>query len=218
MHYEAMFSGDVVWMKHHLENYPDNINVCLDMRTPLIHAIYKEQLDVIDFLLSEGVSINVQDRNGNTAFCVACKYAINRDIIEKFIQIDVDEYEPINDFLENTPLHYAAEYSKDVNIIYLLIPISDPNARNYEGRNPLMCACENKNPEIIRALVNVTNNINSQDNIGKTALQSAVECKNYEAIKILIAAGANPHIPTNYGENCYHHVDRKSISILGKLQ
>lgn len=77
----------------------------------------------------------------------------------------------------NTPLHLAAHYITDVNIINLLLYCSDPNILNAHRRNALMIACTEGRVNVINAMINVTYDINLQDSDGNTATKRSINMK-----------------------------------------
>ena len=76
-----------------------------------------------------------------------------------------------------TPLHYAATYTQDPEVIRLLVRLgADVNARDRKGRTPLHEAVGRLDPraEIIRALVQAGADVNARDEEGQTPLHLAV--------------------------------------------
>ena len=199
----VLFEDDVNKINEYLKVHPEDINIVVNIMTPLMHAVFYERIDVIDCLIEHGCDINFQNNYGSTALHFACDWrdiSINRDIIERLIANGASGLLK-NDY-GNTALHNVAAFVNDVNIIHLLLIISDPNSINKRGRNPLMIGCQwNKNIEIISALINVTYDINFQDTRGQTALfHCCYDNNNHEAMKLLFSSGANPLIQNNNGK------------------
>lgn len=211
MYTPILFKDDINKIREYLSNNQDYINSPFCCQTPLIYAVEKERADVIDCLIEYKCDINHQDYVGRTALHFACRQKnINIDIIQRLIGNDANGL--IRDKWGNTPLHYASQNCKDVNIIHQLVFVSDPNIINNHGRNPLMeCCMSNKNIQVISALINVTYNINLQDFSGKTALYwSCAIKKNYNAIQLLLCSGSDPFIQDNKG-NLPYDLSREEI-------
>ena len=214
MNSNVLFKDDVNNIKEYLKIHPEDINIVVNNITPLMEAVNTERVDVIDCLTEHGCDINYQTNNGWTALHHVCSTKnINRDIIERLIANGASGLlKNSNDY---TPLHFAAMYAKDVNIIHQLLIISDPNSLNERGKNPLMQACIcNIFIEIISVLINVTYDINLQDNHGWTAFHHSCYYKRNEAIKLLLSSGADISIKDNYGHTAYDIVDEKGKRII----
>ena len=218
----VLFQDDANKIKEYLKIHPEDINIVFDDITPLVNALWTQRVDVIDCLIENGCDINFQNIYGRTALHRACNPIntmrntmrnVNRDIIERLISNGASGLlKNSNDY---TPLHFAAMYAKDVNIIHQLLIISDPNSLNERGENPLMHACSlNISIEIISALLNVTHDINLQNNYGQTALHHSCYYKRNEAIKLLLSSGADSFIQDNRGRTPYDLADEKGKRII----
>ena len=136
----------------------------------LISAIERERIDIVIILMELGCNVNFQDKYGNSPLHICCrKNNINKDILERLVNAGANGLLKTEDGY--TALHYAALFTQDVDIIRILIPISDPNTVNRCKNTPLTLACiNNKNIEIIKILIGVTNDINTKNNMGITGL------------------------------------------------
>ena len=103
-----------------------------------------------------------------------------------------------------------ANYWKDITPEQIQACIdndADVNARNITGRTPLhLLASRNKNPELIKLLVDAGANIEArEDFIGNTPLHWAVSAnKTLKMITALLDAGANVHARTTGGFTPLH--------------
>lgn len=189
MNSSVLFDDNVENIDAYLLVNPDDVDMVYNCRTPLMFACETHRVDVIDCLLKHKCNVNFQGFQGRTALHHACYEYINRDVIERLIANSASGI--IRDRLGDTPLHLAAQYANDVNIIHQLTYISDLNILDTQGRDPLILACAtNKNIEILSALINLTPDINLQSICGENALVYCCILKNYEGIKLLLAAGA----------------------------
>ena len=182
-------------------------------RTPIYHAIDQQRVDIIDLLIDMKCNINVQDRGGKTplhwAFvCTPC----NRDIIERLITAGSSG--TILDERGRTPLHDAAVFAKDVNIINMLILISDPNIPDHLGYLPLhYCSGSSVNMDILNSLIDVTHDIDSKDKWGRTNLYYSCHFKFYKIISVLLENGANPFLDID-GYTPYQKADEQGKQII----
>ncbi len=95
------------------------------------------------------------------------------------------------DRLKATPLHTAAMYAPDPEVIDTLIKNgASPNTIDIFGQTPLFYAIAfNENPEIIKALIKGGTDVNAKDIDGNTPLSFA-RTYNFAAIEMLRNAGA----------------------------
>lgn len=79
-----------------------------------------------------------------------------------------------------------------------LAHIEDINIKNAHKKTLLHLACENKNIELIKILIDMGININSQDENGDTSLHIACELRHIEIVSYLIKKGADTTILNKY--------------------
>jgi ankyrin repeat protein len=120
----------------------DSDIVGFDGRTALMMAcsMEKEDLELIEFLLDQGIHVNRRDADGLTAFCYAVRDG--RSKVIKFL-LDRDDIDPnLPDVDGDTSLFYAVmEDTLSVAGLLLRNKGIDVNARNNEGITALAIAC-----------------------------------------------------------------------------
>jgi len=101
-----------------------------------------------------------------------------------------------------SPLHLAASINDNEmpKIIGALLSAFAPkDTVDRQGKRPLHIAAENKNINVIKALL-PDKNINAKDKNGKTALDYAIAQRNKSVIEVLKSAGAKSNM--NEAEFC----------------
>jgi Ankyrin repeats (3 copies)/Ankyrin repeats (many copies) len=88
-------------------------------------------------------------------------------------------------------LHRAARAGDVSRIRSLLKRGANPNARDRDGRTPLMDAARAGRLEAMRALLDARANVNAQSRAGGTALIEAARKGRLEAVRLLVDSGAN---------------------------
>ncbi|KAJ6217207.1 hypothetical protein RDWZM_008364 [Blomia tropicalis] len=127
-------------------------------QTPLHLAVLKRQMNVIQLLVSRGVSFMFQDNQGNTPLHIACKYSLT-DIIRYFL----------------------------VSSHKTLLSTNCFELRNYDGDTCIHLAAYNNNMKTIELLLRAGANINAQEGkSGKTILHWAVENLNDKLVYFLL--------------------------------
>ena len=118
----------------------------------------------------------------------ACHIAVIlewNDVLERLIHCGYD----INFVSSNrmrTPLAEAAAQSKEKAVKRLLEAGADVNAKDAEGKNPLMIALEGNYWNLALPLLHSGTDVDAQDDDGVSALHLAVDNGNLEAVKMLL--------------------------------
>lgn len=116
---------------------------------------------------------------------------LDRARLNEYLHAGVDVN--VSDRRKWTPLHSAARYNADPEVLYALLQAGAVvGARNKAGDTPLhWAAAENANVEIVTSLIEAGANVNAKDKFGWTPLHTAAESgSNPEVIEVLLAAGA----------------------------
>lgn len=172
---DQFFNGDV------LEKIDSSKN------TPIFHAIFLNNLPVIQVMVKKGASLKVQNLSGSTPLHEAVKsgnYAVVDYLLKSGASVSAI------DNLGNTPLHNLV-YWDSIEIGELLISYGasiDP--QNKEGRTPLHEAVKRNQTNMTDFFLIKKANPNSMDNAHRPILFDAVSTGNLELIKALIQSGA----------------------------
>ncbi|XP_074844658.1 NF-kappa-B inhibitor epsilon [Carettochelys insculpta] len=136
-------------------------------QTPLHLAVFLEQPTVVRALIHKGVSLTLQDRNGNTPLHVACE--------QQNIECSKQLLEPT--LRESTQPRSSPQ---------------DLQLQNWQGLACLHISTLKGNLQLMELLLQSGADINVQDGTsGKTPLHLAVESRDHKAVKYLLSKGAH---------------------------
>ncbi len=122
-----------------------------DAVTPLLTAIYHDDLPAVDRLIAAGASVRAANREGVTPLAMACLDG-NLPIVERLLKAGADPKErgPNGETL----LMFAARNGRVDVIRRLLAAGADVNAReSLRGTTALMWAAEQRHPDAVKALL-----------------------------------------------------------------
>ena len=162
------------------------------MNTPLFPAAVSGRVDVVEYLLENGVDANGAFANGLTAM----HHTSNVKIIAMLLAKGADVNARANN--GETPLFYASEQA----VKFLIEQGADINARNKQGKTVLHDAAERSNdaPKA-ELLLTLGAKVDATDENGQTPLHIAYH-KAY--VEVLLAHGANVNAKDNEGRTPLH--------------
>ncbi|WP_375330989.1 ankyrin repeat domain-containing protein [Candidatus Tisiphia endosymbiont of Oplodontha viridula] len=190
-----------------IDNIPNSYN-------PLHAAAYYGYLDIMEFLLEQGIDIDVKSDNGDTPLLIAALTG-NLDgmkfLVEKGADVKIKNNEGFS------VLHIAAQRNVAVSAIKFLIKEgANINAQDKHGSTPLHYATR-KHADNVKLLIEEGANINAQDEHGSTPLHYATRQKHADNVKLLIEEGANINAQDNYGNTPLHIAIRTGYDDSAKL-
>jgi ankyrin repeat protein len=119
--------------------------------TPLIFAIYKDQLEIVKLLIENGADFTSSNKDGNTPLHSAITLNRSREIIDFLIQKNM-EIAPEN-ASDGIPLHWAVN-AGDLKVVKLLYEREEPlNIKDGNGNTPLHNAIKKKFTNIALFLI-----------------------------------------------------------------
>jgi ankyrin repeat protein len=133
-------------------------------RTPLHQAAMRNRNDVVEWLCTKGVKVNVVDSDGQTPLIIAISQPGGTE--------------------------YAKTRSMET-IRILLRYGADISYRDKDGRTLLHNAVSRSREDIVDLLLKHGADINAKDKYGYTSLHWAVSSKNKEMVELLVARGAD---------------------------
>ncbi|WP_264337014.1 MULTISPECIES: ankyrin repeat domain-containing protein [unclassified Wolbachia] len=159
--------------------------------TPLHYAIYRNDLDILKFLLGKGANIEAKDINDETPLHIAAKDNNKSKVVR--LLLDNGARTEAKNKVGWTPLHYAA-YKDNLDVCKLLLERNaDVEAKNTYDETPLHVAAENSNKSKVTAefLLDKGANINAKNKDGWTPLHYAAYKDNLDVCKLLVKRGTS---------------------------
>ncbi|XP_019713455.1 NF-kappa-B inhibitor epsilon [Hippocampus comes] len=160
----AIIHEDTVIAKQLIQLFPKEV---LDIQnylyqSPLHLATYLNLTDVVKSLVAKSVSIELQDRDGNTALHVACHHGLTM---------------------------CATEMTSEMSPTKLALVLE---TQNWKGLACLHLAALSRQHQILKLLMAKGADLNIKEGTsGKTALHLAVEIHDTTSVKLLLNGGAN---------------------------
>ncbi|MDR1072900.1 MAG: ankyrin repeat domain-containing protein [Treponema sp.] len=203
-----------------------------------IAVAHRSKVDIVNVILDNGAQVDARNKEGDTSLNIAVRQndepagalllSKNADIFaanskgesplysaffppdKKFRQwMLTSQTLAARDGLDNTALHYAAQWKLDGYIPLMATLGSDVEARNATGETPLFTAVRYDAPSTIRALTTTAGaSINARDKLGNTALHAAVRWDASNAGASLIALGIDVNAHALNGKTALHDAVR----------
>jgi ankyrin repeat protein len=189
--------------------------------TNLLHeAIDSQRIEVVELVLSWGVSTEESDPQGRTPLMEAARLK-NSDLLVALLRGGAnvnarskpDQLWSTERRKDATALHFAADAGQLTSVMRLLDAGAEPNARDELGRTALHWAALSvftKEAALFHQLVKGGVDINAQDNEGVTALMLVVERPRVELVPSLLLAGARTDLRDCKGRTVVHAATRYS--------
>eukprot|EP00003_Mantamonas_plastica_P017700 TRINITY_DN29234_c0_g1_i1.p1 TRINITY_DN29234_c0_g1~~TRINITY_DN29234_c0_g1_i1.p1 ORF type:complete len:661 (-),score=63.76 TRINITY_DN29234_c0_g1_i1:15-1997(-) len=176
-------------------------------RSSLFFAVQSNSVDVVDYILSEGIE-NVD----NVVFpgfsftpihLAAMKGAKETAqlLVEKF-NVDVDLILPNG----VTPLHYAV-FVNNVDMVRFMVEElgATSNICDDQGWSVMHFAAEKNYHHIIKYLLSIDAQHSPRSSTGETPLRLAIHNNHFRTIELLLHAGADTSKVDNHGRTDLHH-------------
>ncbi|KAL6622108.1 ankyrin, partial [Neocallimastix sp. 'constans'] len=173
-------------------------------------AFKKNDIEMVNYLLSIGVDLNYEDLLSNSFFINSIGQ-VSFDILKILLERDHIALNNSNCFGE-TPLIKAirsnkyTEEQKFYIVKRLLEKGSNVNSIDNSGRSPLVYAIDHKYTSIVKLLIKNGANIYIKSKDGKSLLENVINSGNYNNIKYLYQLGFNNYRVSAVSFNFFHQL------------
>ena len=200
----AVHQSDKIGLANLIKRGIDLNYVTTDDKTPLIHSIELDDIEVAIMLIEGGADVSIGEDNyiGRQPIHLA-SCSGHYDVVHSIILRSGSSVNAV-DGRGLTPLHWASQSAHMHIINYLLDNGAHINVRDDFGKTPLHRGSENQHFEITRYLIENGAIINSRDNFGWTALHHAVVCGNVSMVNLLLSYGADVKSSDIRGDSILH--------------
>jgi ankyrin repeat protein len=201
------------------EGIDGGLNYSSDHET-LLHAACRSGYSAMAAaLLENGADVQGVDRDGKTAFHIAChnlQFNCLRLLGEHLNHLNADRDTVLN-ILCGMDISILPEFVKFIRETKGL----DINKSNIQGETPLHIACKCSSGDVVEALVAMKCDVNACDGIGNTALHIAV-CSELDRLKkvswILESGKCNSNVPNKREHTPLHGAcEGENIEVLEML-
>jgi len=180
-------------------------------------------LELVKYIISTKLNIDLQDINGNTALHIASKYNASSSIVKLLLNAGCNIN--IKNKEKDTPAHFAAKnFSKNsFNILLELIKAgANINQNNKRNGTVLHCASSNaidiNSIKKVKMLIDAGAKINSKAGAKNNTPLLAAEYNTFEVVKTLINAGADIRITNKFRNDALQvFVGNDDINIISYL-
>ncbi|MCP3742524.1 ankyrin repeat domain-containing protein [Rossellomorea sp. BNER] len=190
------------------------------MNEKLFQAAKLGETDTVKRLIKEGVNINAQDSNGQTATMIA---TYNNDASTAKVLIEAGADVNIQDDVKNNPFLYAGAEGY-LDILKLTMKAgADPTITNRYGGTALIPASEHGYVNVIKELLtNTDTDVNHVNDLGWTALLEAIilndgDEKQQQTVQLLIDYGADVNIPDKNNVTPLQHARKKGFKEIEQI-
>jgi ankyrin repeat protein len=201
--HEAANTGNLALLKKLIAKraYPIDIDDG-EGRSPLMHAVHRERLDCVAYLLSKGANINLGADDGATPLHEAC-YNSTLAIVQLLLREGASPVSTDQDGRQ--PVHWATDNSRNEKPMCVLIDHHgvDVNCVDETGMTPLMWAACHDNPPMVSALIDRGAEMLEKDIDGKTAMDWAVRPDSI-AVLAMIVDEASTYFKDRVGRTVMH--------------
>ena len=213
----AAIEGHVEHIRRLLDcgEYVDSVLVDLSAKkeTPLMLAARFNDVEVTDYLVERGASLEMQDGNGFTPIHHAAMGGKPRNIL-RLIELgaDVSKENAYADTCETSSIHLAAENGHTEAVQLLLEHGAHVSEYSTERWTPLLLAAKNGHLEIMQLLLKNGDDLDKDDCHFKLPLHFAAEGDHINVVKFIVQNGGDVLSRTDSDDTVLHFA--KSLELV----
>ncbi|CAM1335060.1 ankyrin repeat domain-containing protein [Tenacibaculum aestuariivivum] len=186
----------------------------------LLLTPHLNNFNLVDYLISKGLSLHSVDNNGNGVFNYTAKKG-NKVMLKLLLKKGIP-YKKLNKNGENAMLlathRSRSGYNSLVFFKYLDSLKINSKITNLKGKNPLHnLAYANKNVNVFNYFITKGNNINQADDNGNTPLLNASEKNSLEIIQLLASKTKNINHTNKEGKTALTYAIKNSTEVIKLL-
>lgn len=193
---EAVRKGDLQRVKQ-MKNVDVNLGSSKTGQLPIIEAIKRKDIEMIDLLIQKGAKLEVFSTDGLTPLMIAVQQE-DLDVMNKLIsyRVNLETREGKN----RTVIFYAAEAKDEVILSTLIKAGAKVNVEDYDGITPLMVAVDgNRSVQRIDQLVTAGADVKKIDTNQESAMDLAIRQDDVEKVSALLSHGFDPNAKNKRG-------------------
>ncbi|MDQ7825589.1 MAG: ankyrin repeat domain-containing protein [Candidatus Eremiobacteraeota bacterium] len=164
----------------------------------IFKAVEKNDPELLERLMQQGIDCNVKDGNGSTPLHLAFSKRIAELLLSARIDIEA------RNNLGQTPLHCASFNNQKEVVEFLLAHEARVNIKDDDGLTPLHWASQEGYEDIAKLLVEKEANLKAKNDAGLTPLQLALLKGQAELAGLLVIKGSDIHEVTYEGLTPLH--------------
>jgi len=166
-------------------------------------------LDMLNWLIDEGVSYKVENESGTNAMHFASEgmrgHTNSLNVFQYLEKLGLDPNQ--TDHEGTTPLMLYVYDGKDADVVqYFVSKTKNLDQVNADGNSALMNAAKYNDETIVYMLSAQTKQINASNKKGQTALSNAVQSNSSNVVNILTKAGAKTDVVDADGNNLIYYL------------
>ena len=179
-----------------------------DRETPLMLAAGFNEVDVVEFLVEKGASLEMQDAEGCTALHHA---AMNGKIGNILRLLEFGANVSRGNYDQITAIHMAAEKGHIESVRLLLEHGADAKKANYYGMTPLMSAAQKGHLQITQLLLKNGGSLALAEEEGRLPLHFAAEEDQTDVVKFILEKNGSVLTKTSNGDTVLHLATRLEL-------
>ncbi len=177
--------------------------------TLLHRAVESKNHEIIDLLIKEGISPDVQNDRKETPLLTAVR---ERDAVALNILLDRGANANIKDENFDSPLMYSIKYDREELAKIFIARKVNLNIRDRTRSTPLIEAVTHGKLDLVNLLLENKANVNLVDSRKRTALMWAVSTNSEQLVELLLNAGADKALIDNQGKTALDYELKKSAN------